>query len=158
MIEAPDGYRRRAMSSTTLLLIVILVTVAVSMVIAGAIVRGSRARADTALAGLGTPLRKVAATSLGRTDDTGESLNGTGTLVLTNEEVGFAQWRPTRILRIRRSDIVRTDTTREHLGKTMKDDVLRFTWRSDANIEESVAFFVRDLDPWLQDLSGSRPS
>ncbi|MGH9274147.1 MAG: hypothetical protein ACRDZU_05810 [Acidimicrobiales bacterium] len=145
------------MSSTTILLLVILVTIAVSMVIAVAIVRGSRARADTALAGLGTPLRKMAATALGRTDDTSDSLTGTGTLVLTSEEVAFAQWRPARLLRIRRADITRTDTTRDHLGKSMKDDVLRLTWREEGpNIEESVAFFVRDLDPWLHDLGGER--
>ena len=144
------------MSSTTTLLIVILVTVAVSMVIAAAIVRGSRARADAALAGVGTPLRKMAATALGRTDDTTETLTGTGTLVLTTDEVAFAQWRPARLLRIRRVDITRTDTTREHLGKSMKGDVLRLTWRDGPNIEESVAFFVRDLDPWLQDLGGQR--
>jgi len=143
------------MSSTTTLLIVILVAVAVSMVIAAAIVRGSRARADAALAGLGTPVRKMAATALGRTGEPSEPLNGTGTLLLTNGEVAFAQWRPTRLLRIQRSDIVRTDTTREHLGKKMKDDVLRVTWR-EGGIEETVAFFVRELDPWLQDLGGQR--
>jgi hypothetical protein len=143
------------MSSSTTLLIVLLVAIAVSMVIALAIVRGSRARADTALAGLGTPLRKMAASALGRTGEPAEPLTGTGTLVLTSDELGFAQWRPSRLLRIPRADIVRTDTTREHLGKTMKDDVLRVTWR-DGGVEESVAFFVRDVDPWLADLGGQR--
>lgn len=144
------------MSSTTTLLIVILVTVVVSLLIAGAIVRGARARADAALTPLGEPIRKIAATALGRTGEPAEPLTGTGSLVLTGEELAFAQWRPARLLRIRRADIVRTDTTRDHLGKVMKDDVLRVTWRGDGAIEESVAFFVRDLDPWLSDLGGQR--
>lgn len=137
-------------------LIVLLVTVVVSLFIAGAIVRRSRARADAALAPLGEPLRKIAATALGRTGEPAEPLTGTGSLVLTGDEVAFAQWRPSRLLRIRRADIVRTDTTRDHLGKAMKDDVLRITWRGDGAVEESVAFFVRDLDPWLADLGGQR--
>lgn len=143
------------MSSTNVLLLVLLATIVLSMVVATVIVRQGRARADAALAALGSPTRSTAASALGRTGEPSEPLSGTGTLVLTPDEVGFAQWRPARLLRIRRSDILTTDTTREHLGKTMKDDVLRLTWR-DGSVEESVAFFVRDLDPWLQDLGGRR--
>ena len=36
-----------------------------------------------------------------------------------------------------------------------KEDVLRITWLC-AQPEESVAFFVRDIDPWLTDLGGQR--
>lgn len=156
MTAAAGRYRRRAMSSSTVLLLVILASVAVSFAIAAALVRSSRTRAEAALADLGTPLRSAAATALGRTDADMEPMTGTGTLVLTAEDLGFAQWRPTRLLRIRRADILRTDTTREHLGKSMKDDVLHITWRGEGNVEESVAFFVRDLDPWLADLGGHR--
>ncbi len=155
MPEATRGYRRSPMSSTTVLLLVLLGTIAVSMVVAALIVRAGRSRAEAALAALGSPTRTTAASALGRTGDPAEPLNGTGTLVLTASEVGFAQWRPERLLRIPRADIATVDTTREHLGKTMKDDVLRITWR-DSGVDESVAFFVRDLDPWLQDLGGHR--
>ena len=51
--------------------------------------------------------------------------------------------------------ITEVDTTRTHLGKTMNDDLLRIRWSSaDADGEDTVAFFVRDLDPWLTDLGG----
>ena len=143
------------MTPTAILLLVLVVTLVASMAIAVVIVRGSRTRADASLAVLGPPLRSMAASALGRTDDA-EPLTGTGTLVLTADEVGFAQWRPARLLRIRRADLIRTDTTREHLGKTMNHDVLRLTWRGTAGVEESVAFFVRDLEPWLEDLGGHR--
>ena len=156
MTARPGGYGRRAMSSSTVLLLVILASIVVSIAIAAAIVRASRTRADIALADVGPPLRSTAASALGRTGVGMDAMTGTGTLVLTAEELAFAQWRPARLLRIRRADILRTDTTREHLGKSMKDDVLRLTWRGEGNVEESVAFFVRDLDPWLADLGGHR--
>lgn len=144
------------MSSSTTLLLVLLVTLVASLAIAAVIVRSGRARAEAALAEVGSPLRRMAATALGRTDADAEPLTGTGTLVLTADEVAFAQWRPSRLWRIRRDHIARTDTTREHLGKAMKDDVLRLTWQDDHGAEESIAFFVRDVDPWLGDLGGQR--
>ena len=143
------------MSATTILLLVLLATLVASMGIAAVIVRAGRAQAQASLEALGTPVRSMAATALGRTGEGTEPLTGTGTLVLTADEVGFAQWRPARLLRIARRDITRTDTTRSHLGREMKEDVLRITWRG-AQPEESVAFFVRDIDPWLTDLGGQR--
>jgi hypothetical protein len=144
------------MSSTTILLLVLLATLVVSMGIAAVIVRAGRAQAQDALESLGPPLRSMAATALGRTAEGTEPLTGTGTLVLTAEAVGFAQWRPARLLRVPRRDITRTDTTRSHLGKEMKEDVLRITWRDGTEPEQSVAFFVRDIEPWLSDLGGRR--
>jgi len=140
------------------LLLVVLAAVVVSLAIALLLVRRSRARAAAALAPLGTPVRSSAATSLGRTGEDADQVRGTGTLVLTQDELGFAQWQPHRLLRIARTDIVVTDTTREHLGKSMKSDVLRVLWRSPDvhGGEESVAFFVRDLDQWVADLGGDR--
>jgi len=143
------------MSPTAVIFLVLLVSIAASMAIAAVLVRRSRAQADAALAPLGPPSRTTAATALGRTDLADGPLQGTGTLVLTPDELGFAQWRPLAVMRIRRSDIAAVDTTREHLGKTMKSDVLRVTWRAEG-VDEQVAFFVRDLDAWLADLGGRR--
>lgn len=143
------------MSDTATLLLVIVAAVAVSTVAAVIIVRRSQARADAALAEVGAPDRRIAATALGMSGDDGAALRGTGTLVLTSAEVAFAQWRPQRLVRIPRAAIVDVDATREHLGKTMRTDVLRITWRapgSGGGDERVVAFFLRDLDPWLRDL------
>jgi hypothetical protein len=145
-----------AMSSGDVLMIVLLVSIVASMVVAGVIVTRSRRRATAALEELGSPLRSMAATALGRTDDRSPTLRGTGTLVLTRDELGFAQWTPFQLLRIRRADITRTDTTREHLDKRLKSEVLRVTWRRAGGEEEAVAFFVRDVDVWLADLGGQR--
>lgn len=148
--------RSTPMSSTTILLLVLLATLVVSMGIAAIIVRAGRTQAQDALESLGPPLRSMAATALGYTAEGSEPLTATGTLVLTADAVGFAQWRPARLLRIPRTGITRTDTTRSHLGKEMKEDVLRITWQDGAGPEESVAFFVRDIEPWLTDLGGHR--
>lgn len=140
-----------------MILVVLLASVAISLGLAALIVRRGRERADRALAPVGAREQTTAATALGRTaaDDAGGDLTSTGTLVLTGSEVAFAQWRPLRLLRIDRGDLTRVDTTREHLGKTMRSDVLRLAWLEDGT-EQQVAFFVRDLDPWLGALGGRR--
>jgi hypothetical protein len=142
------------MTDSAVLLIAILAAVVASMVVAVLIVRRSQGRAAAALADLGPARRSVAATAMGVSGDGGPTLRGTGTLVLTDEEVAFAQWRPEHLLRIPRSSITKVDATREHLGKTMKTDLLRIAWRSpDAGGEErTVAFFVRPLEAWVAEL------
>lgn len=145
------------MSPTTVILLVLLASIGISLGLAALIVRRGRTRAERALAEVTDRTRTIAATGLGRTNPEGTgNLLSTGTLVLAADELAFAQWRPQRTLRIPRRSIVRVDTTREHLGKTMRTDVLRVTWR-EGDADEVVAFFLRDLDPWLRDLGG-RPS
>ena len=121
-----------------------------------ATVRGGRRRAQARLAEVpGIVHRSMAASSLGLEGLGPGRLNGTGTLVLTDVEVAFAQWRPDELVRIPRSAITVVDTTRTHLDKSMKTDLLRIRWNVDG-VEDSIAFFVRDLDPWLADLGGTR--
>jgi hypothetical protein len=146
------------MSSTTTLLLILFATLAVSGVVAYVIVRGARRRAEARLDEVPGPVRRsTAATSLGLTSLGPGQPRGTGTLVLTDQEVAFAQWRPDRLVRIPRAAIVEVDTTRTHLDKTMNHDMLRLRWaHEDSEGDDTVAFFVRDLDPWLADLGGSR--
>ncbi len=139
-----------------MIFVVLLASIAISLGLAALIVRRGRTQADRALEPVGPRERTTAATALGRTAGDDAALSSTGTLVLTASEVAFAQWRPQRLLRIPRSDLLRVDTTREHLGKTMRSDVLRLTWLEGGE-EQQVAFFVRDLDAWLADLGGQRP-
>lgn len=146
------------MDSTSVILLVILASVALSFAIAFAIVRTGRARATARLAEIGPLERSTAATSLGLTSLGSSQVRGTGTLALTATEMAFAQWRPDRLVRIPRPAITKVDTTREHLGRTMRSDVLRIRWR-DPEVdggEDTIALFVRDLDPWLTALGGAR--
>jgi hypothetical protein len=137
---------------------ILLATLAVSAVIAILVVRRNRTRADRRLAEVPGPvLRSTAASSLGRESQGDSRERGTGTLVLTAGEVAFAQWHPDRLVRIPRSSIREVDTTRMHLGKTMNNDLLRIRWTpADAEGPDTIALFVRDLDPWLADLGGTR--
>ena len=148
------------MSATTLVLLVLLASLAVSGAIALALVRGGQARAQARLAEVpGAVLRSTAATSLGLASPGAAQVRGTGTLVLTGEEVAFAQWRPDRLVRIPRPSIAEVDTTRTHRGKTMNMDVLRIRWAdAETGADDTAAFFIRDLDPWLADLGGTRRS
>lgn len=148
------------MSPTVVILLVILASVVASMGIAVVLVRIGRRRAEAHIASLGPLERSVAASSLGLTSPGPAQVRSTGTLVLTADEVAFAQWRPERFVRIPRSAIRSVDTTREHLGRTMKSDVLRITWAEEGaeHGEQAIAFFVRDLDAWVQALGGRPPS
>ena len=145
-------YRRSPM----VILWVLLATLAVSAVIAFLIVRRNRTRAAARLTEVpGRVLRSTAATSLGLESQEHEPVRGTGTLVVTHDEVAFAQWQPDLLLRIPRAAISEVDTTRTHVGKTMSNDLLRIRWAHDG-ASDAVAFFVRDLDPWLAELGGTR--
>ena len=135
---------------------ILLATLAVSAVIAWVIVRGRRRRAEARLSEVAGDLRRsTAATSLGQASDD-RPVRGTGSLVLTDAEVAFAYWQPDRLVRVPRAAIVQVDTTRSHLGKVMSNDLLRIHWSTDDPDGDSIAFFVRDLDPWLADLGGTR--
>ena len=142
----------------TILLVVVLLSLLVSAGVALVIVRTGRRRALDRLEEVpGAVQRSIAATSLGLESLGKGTLQGTGTLVLTDAEVAFAQWRPDRLIRIPRASIVAVDTTRSHLDKTMNADLLRIRWTSaDAGGEDVFVAFLRDLDPWLQDLGGTR--
>jgi hypothetical protein len=146
------------MSTATVVLLVLVASLVVSALIAVTLVRGGRARAQVHLRDVpGEVRRSTAATSLGLTSLGVGQLRGTGTLVLTDNEVAFAQWRPDRLVRIQRAAIVEVGTTRTHLGKTMNKDLLRIRWaNAETEVEDTVAFFVRDLDAWLTDLGGRR--
>jgi hypothetical protein len=135
---------------------ILLITLAVSALIAMVIVRNGRSKALARLQEVPGPVRRsMAATCLGVESAGAGQGKGTGTLVLTDEEVAFAQWRPDRLIRVPRSAITEVDTTRSYLDKTMNADMLRIGWTADGN-PDTVAFFVRELDPWLADLGGHR--
>ena len=135
---------------------ILLITLAVSALIAVVIVRNGRSKALARLDEVPGPVRRsMAATCLGVESAGLGQVKGTGTLVLTDAEVAFAQWRPDHLIRVPRSAIAEVDTTRSYLGKTMNADMLRIRWTDEGN-PDTVAFFVRELDPWLADLGGHR--
>jgi hypothetical protein len=100
-------------------------------------------------------LREDDALSLGVESAGKGQLRGNGTIALTERELLFAQWLPNRLVRIRRESIVEVTTTRAHLGKTIGRKLLKVTWESDANGQDAIALWTRDLDGWIEALRRS---
>jgi hypothetical protein len=100
------------------------------------------------------PLREEDANSFGVESAGPWQVRGNGTLVLTDEELMFAQWVPNRLLRIKRRSIVEVKTTRSHLGKTVGRQLLKVVWTAELGEQDSIALWVKDLDGWLEALSG----
>jgi hypothetical protein len=80
---------------------------------------------------------------------------GNGCLALTREVVLFRQWVPERELSIPRASIIKTEAVRSHLGKTQFTSLLKIRFLNERGEEDSAAWRVGDLPPWLADLSKS---
>lgn len=76
-------------------------------------------------------------------------VRGTGTLVLTSDELRFRQWVPDRETRIPLASITDVGRERWWLGKAVGRPLLRVTWLADGGAEDAMAWQVRDLDAWL---------
>lgn len=110
-----------------------------------------RRAAEARIVELGPTLRHETATSLGLTSKGVGQVRGTGTLALTSEELGFAQWKPPHLVRIPLGTITRVGTTRSHLGKTIGRDLLLVEW-TEGRVDDSIALAVADLGSWLRAL------
>ncbi len=102
-------------------------------------------------------LREEDANSFGVESAGPWQVRGNGSLALTKQEVLFAQWVPSRLLRIPRRSIVEATTVRSHLGKTMGRKLLKVVWTTELGAQDSIALWVKDLDGWL-DALGARSS
>lgn len=108
-----------------------------------------RARIEAeVLRGRAPQLMDDAANFFGLTSIGAVQARGNGCLVLTDDELAFAQWMPQRMIRVRTRDIVAVEETRSHLGKSIARKLLLVRWRSDGT-DDSAAWFVRDLEGWL---------
>lgn len=112
-----------------------------------------RRRARGHFAGLAL-VREEDANSFGVESAGSWQVRGNGTLALTDDELLFAQWVPNRLLRIERRSIVEVTTTRSHLGKTIGRELLKVVWTTELGAQDSIALWVKDLDGWLEELSG----
>lgn len=106
------------------------------------------------LEGLDLLLEEPGANSFGVESGGPWQVRGNGNLVLTEDELIFAQWVPDRPLRIPRRSIVHVSTTKSHLGKTIGRPLLKVVWTRDDGEQDSIVLWVKDLDRWLVELSG----
>ena len=97
-------------------------------------------------------LREDDANSFGVESAGAWQVRGNGNLALTKHELLFAQWVPSRLLRIPRKSIVEVGSVKSHLGKTVGKDLLRVVWTTDLGTQDSIALWVKDLDGWIEAL------
>jgi hypothetical protein len=82
--------------------------------------------------------------SLGRAQ-----VRGNGKLVLTPDELSFAQFVPQRVTTIPLAAITSVGTEKTWLGKWVGSALLCVRWRTPDGGEDAMAWQVRDLDGWL---------
>lgn len=100
-----------------------------------------------------TVLREDDANSFGVESAGKWQVRGNGNLALTEHDLLFAQWVPSKLVRIPRNSIVEVTTPRSHLGKTMARKLLKVTWTTELGTQDSIALWVKDLDGWLEALA-----
>ena len=93
--------------------------------------------------------RKANARGLGLESRGKGQVRGNGWLVLSPDELRFAQWVPQRETRIPLTAVTLVETRRVWLGKTVGSKLLCVRWRTPEGGEDAMAWEVRDLDGWL---------
>ena len=82
---------------------------------------------------------------------------GNGVLALYDTELVFVQLMIDRVLQIPVASITEVTTTKAFKGKTILRDLLKLTW-STAGATETAAWFVVDLQGWLDALRRTQPA
>ena len=145
------------MSGVVVLIIglVVFFVVLMAIVVKVSARRAARIEAEVR-AELGDAVRRVATVQgLGLRSSGRGQIRGTGTLVLTDEDLRFRQWVPNRETRIPLAAITDVGRERWWLGKAVGRPLLRVTWVADGGSEDAMAWQVRDLDAWLADLGAA---
>lgn len=138
----------------TLLIVVligVLVILAGGFAMAMALRTRSRAaaqRLDAAIDGRPAELRG-AANLFGVRSAGAMQVRGNGHIALTADELAFSQLVPERVIHVPRSRISAVRTESSYLGKAVGRELLVVTWD-----EDEAAFYVRDLDRWVDALGG----
>jgi hypothetical protein len=101
--------------------------------------------------------QSVGANFFGRLSRGVVQIRGNGALVLTQKEVYFLQAVPRREITIPLEIITSVTTPRSHLGKSVVSRLLRVDFREGGKAD-AVAWAVRDVDEWKEDIERYRPT
>ncbi|HEX8207374.1 MAG TPA: hypothetical protein VF587_15030 [Solirubrobacteraceae bacterium] len=102
---------------------------------------------------LGDGVRRIeTARGLGLRSAGRGQVRGTGTLVLTSDELRFRQWVPRRDTRIPLAAVTDVGSERWWLGKTVGRPLVRVTWLPEGGKEDAMAWQVQDAEAWLAEL------
>jgi len=143
-------------SAVGIVALVLAILVFVALVLAAVLVPVAR-RAKRQRAELEDELsdglrRKANARGLGLESRGRGQVRGNGWLMLTDDELRFSQWVPSRETRIPLAAVTTVETKRWWLGKSVGSRLLCVRWRTPDGAEDAMAWEVRDLDGWLADL------
>ena len=75
-------------------------------------------------------------------------VRGNGVLVLTDTELYFELWYPTKIVRIPITSIQRIDTPISHLTKTRFKELLKVFFTNEKHQDDSAAWLITHLREW----------
>ena len=79
-------------------------------------------------------------------------VRGNGTLILTDSELIFEQWVPSREFRIPLRAIRSVETPKSFLGKTQGVPLLEVGYLNEAGEVDSMAWRVAELSEWMRKL------
>ena len=80
-------------------------------------------------------------------------MRGNGVLVLTPEELYFEMWHPKKVLKISTSTILKVESTKSFLHKTVGRKLLKVVFQKEDREEDAAAWWVTSLDKWIEELN-----
>ncbi len=85
-------------------------------------------------------------------------VRGNGTLILTDSELIFEMWLPKREYRIPLTSIETLENTKSFLGKSRFTPLLQIIFHHEDGTKDAMAWQVRDLSGWMQQIEKARRS
>ena len=79
-------------------------------------------------------------------------IRGNGVLTLTAEDLYFEMWRPTKILQIPISSVLKIEITKSFLPKSVFRKLLKVVFTNQEGEEDAAAWWVTSLDKWIEEL------
>ncbi|MFX0074587.1 MAG: hypothetical protein ACFE96_04050 [Candidatus Hermodarchaeota archaeon] len=80
-------------------------------------------------------------------------IRGNGVLLLTQEELYFEMWHPKKVLQIPVSEILRVDSTKSFLRKSVFRKLLKVVFRNENGEEDAAAWWVSSLEDWIEEIA-----
>lgn len=82
-----------------------------------------------------------------------KQIRGNGVLILTEYELFFEMWFPKKEISIPIREITKIDNPKSHLKKTICRPLLKVWYINKLGEEDSVAWWIRDLESWTNTLN-----
>lgn len=79
-------------------------------------------------------------------------MRGNGVLILTHEELYFEMWYPNKVLEIPISSILKVETTKSFLHKTVFRKLLKVIFQNESGEEDTAVWWVTSLSKWIEEL------